>query len=194
MYLTKFIPTDWGMVLQNLIIQYEINTPNRIAGFLSQVDHESAHFTRIEENLNYSAQRLVEVYPKYFDRFNAPEYDRKPEAIANLVYSNRMGNGSPWTGDGYKYRGRGLIQLTGLSNYNAFALACGKSTDETVIYLSTKEGAAHSACWFWSNNNINHFADIGDVYGMTKKINGGSNGLKERTALYEKYKAELCSV
>jgi putative chitinase len=192
MDLSNLIPAEWAVILQPLLSQYNIDTPQRIAGFLSQVDIESAHFTALSENLNYSAHGLLTTFGSHFTEMEADSYAHKPEAIANRVYGGRMGNGAESSGDGWKYRGRGLIQLTGLTNYNAFALACGKTTDETVAYLETKEGAAHAACWFWANNNLNQFADIGDNIGMCKRINGGTNGLTERHRAYDKFKAQLC--
>lgn len=192
MDISNLIPAEWADVLQPLLSQYGIDTPNRVAGFLSQVDVESAHFTATVENLNYSQEGLVRTFPTHFDSLNAAEYARMPEAIANHVYANRMGNGPEYSGDGWKYKGRGLIQLTGKANYEQFALACGKSLDDTVAYMETKEGAAHSACWFWAQNNLNQFADIGDNLAMCKRINGGTNGLTERHTAYDKYKAALC--
>lgn len=192
MNLSKIIPQEWATILTPLLTQYGIDTPQRIAGFLSQVGHESNNFTVIKENLNYSAEGLLKTFPKYFDAISAAECQKMPVAIANKVYANRMGNGDERSGDGFRYRGRGLIQLTGKTNYEQFALACGKSLIDTIAYLETKEGAAHSACWYWAQNKLNDFADIGDNLAMCKKINGGTNGLSERHKLYDKYKAVLC--
>lgn len=165
--------------------RYEINTPERVAMFMAQVGHESGGLKRREENLNYSAQRLSQVFPRYFRDVDPNDYARNPEAIANRVYGNRMGNGDEDSGDGYRYRGRGFIQLTGKNNYQAFANAMGMSLDEAVDYLSTAEGAAMSAAWFWDMRNINPDADRGDVVTVTKKINGGTIGLAERKDLYQ---------
>lgn len=165
--------------------KYEINTPERVAMFMAQVGHESGGLKRREENLNYSAQRLTQVFPKYFRDVDPNDYARNPEKIANRVYGNRMGNGDEDSGDGYRYRGRGFIQLTGKNNYKAFADAMGMSLDEAVDYLSTAEGAAMSAAWFWDMRNLNADADRGDVVTVTKKINGGTIGLHERQALYK---------
>ena len=165
--------------------KYEINTPERVAMFMAQVGHESGGLKRREENLNYSAQRLTQVFPKYFRDVDPNDYARNPEKIANRVYGNRMGNGDEDSGDGYRYRGRGFIQLTGKNNYTAFANAMGMSLDEAVDYLSTAEGAAMSAAWFWDMRNLNADADRGDVVTVTKKINGGTIGLHERQALYK---------
>ena len=165
--------------------RYEINTPERVAMFMAQVGHESGGLKRREENLNYSAQRLTQVFPKYFRDVDPNDYARNPEKIANRVYGNRMGNGDEDSGDGYRYRGRGFIQLTGKNNYTAFANAMGMTLDEAVDYLSTAEGAAMSAAWFWDMRNLNADADRGDVVTVTKKINGGTIGLHERQALYK---------
>jgi putative chitinase len=165
--------------------RFEINTPQRIAMFLAQVGHESAGLTAVRENLNYKAATLSKVFPKYFRDRNPADYERQPEKIANLVYGNRMGNGPEESGDGYKYRGRGLIQLTGHDNYNAFANSMGMAIDEAVQYLETPEGAAMSAAWFWNSRKLNAVADAGDIVKSTKLINGGTIGLEERTELYE---------
>jgi len=171
--------------LNKAMEHFEINTPQRIAMFLAQVGHESGGLTATKENLNYRASQLLKVFPKYFRDRDPAEYERKPEKIANLVYSNRMGNGDEDSGDGYKYRGRGLIQLTGHDNYNSFANSMGMGIDETVLYLEGPEGAAMSAAWFWNSRHLNAVADAGDVVKATKLINGGTNGLQERTDLYE---------
>ena len=179
----------WHNALTILLPDYDINTPQRIAAFMAQCGHESANFTALKENLNYRAETLRKVFPKYFPTdAMAAEYASKPnkqEAIANLVYANRMGNGAPETGDGYKYCGRGLIQLTGKSNYQAFADSLEISPEEASEYLATFEGAAQSACWFWESNNLNRFADKGDIKGLTKAINGGYIGLEDRIKHYE---------
>jgi putative chitinase len=162
--------------------KYEINTKERVAGFLAQCGHESLDFTVLKENLNYGAKGLRGTFGKYFpDDATAAKYERKPEMIANRVYASRMGNGNESSGDGYKYRGRGAIQLTGCSNYTAFAKDVGKTIDETITYLETLEGAIESACWFWKKNGLNEIADKKDITLMTKRINGGTIGLEDRT-------------
>lgn len=177
-------------VINPLFKKYEITTINRIAGFLAQCSHESGGFKVKEENLNYSADALNRVFPKYFKNagVDANEYARKPEKIANRVYANRMGNGDEASGEGYKYRGRGYIQLTGKENYTKFANKIGKSLDEAVEYCTTDAGALESALFFWSENNLNSFCDKDDIVGMTKRINGGTNGLEDRKEKYEKFK------
>jgi putative chitinase len=179
----------WHRALAQLLPDYEINTPQRIAAFIAQCAHESGGFMVLKENLNYKAATLRKIFPKYFPTdAMAAEYAAKPnkqEAIANLVYANRMGNGGPETGDGYRFCGRGLIQLTGKQNYSWFAASIDISVEEASEYLQTFEGAAQSACWFWESNNLNRFADVGDIKGLTKAINGGFIGLEDRIAHYE---------
>ena len=170
--------------LNEVMTFYEINTPNRIAMFLAQVGHESGGLRATQENLNYRAETLVKVFPKYFRGKNPNEYAKNPEKIANLVYSNRMGNGTPESGDGYRYRGRGLIQLTGKSNYQAFAADMNLELEEVIDWCAEPEGACWSAGWFWDSRELNQWADKGDVLTVTKKINGGTIGLKDREEHY----------
>ncbi len=158
----------------------------RIAAFLAQVGHESGGFNFTKENLNYSAKALQSVFKKYFPtEKDALKYERKPEQIANRVYANRMKNGTEQSGDGWKYRGRGLIQLTGKENYTNFATYINKSLDDTIQYLETTEGAVMSAIWFWDKNNLNTFCDRDDFVGLTRRINGGTNGLADRQHHYD---------
>jgi putative chitinase len=160
--------------------------PKRMAAFLAQVAHESGAFNFTKEGLSYSAQSLVKVWPKRFPTTAiANQYARNPEKIANKVYANRMGNGDENSGDGYKFCGRGLIQLTGKDNYSKFAKSIGKTLDETVKYLETPEGAVASAAWFWDANKLNIYADKGDFVGLTKRINGGTIGLADRKHHYD---------
>jgi putative chitinase len=160
--------------------KYDINTPIRLAHFLAQTAHESGGFRVIEENLNYSAEGLERIFAKYFRELDASEYAHKPEMIANVVYANRMGNGDTESGDGYRFRGRGLIQLTGRDNYSAMASDLEVQVDDIVGYLATADGALESAAWFWQKNGINQIADNDDVVSVTKKVNGGTIGLEER--------------
>ena len=171
--------------LNKAMEHFEINNSKRVAMFIAQVGHESGGLNHTAENLNYKAATLSKVFPKYFRDNDPEEYAHNPEKIANLVYSNRMGNGDEESGDGYKYRGRGLIQLTGHDNYKHFADSLEMNIDEAVTYLETPEGAAMSAAWFWNSRHLNAVADEGDVTRATKLINGGIIGLEERTALYE---------
>lgn len=180
---------QWHHALSILLPDYEINTPKRIAAFIAQCAHESGGFTALKENLNYKPATLRKLFGKYFPTDAlAEEYCSKPNkqaAIANRVYASRMGNGDEASGDGYKYCGRGLIQLTGKSNYVAFADSLEISPEEASEYLATFEGAAQSACWFWETNNLNQYADKGDILTMTKRINGGTIGLEDRIKHYE---------
>lgn len=176
----------WVNALNQLLPDYEINTPKRIAAFIAQCAHESGGFKFLSENLNYRAESLMKTFPKYFHTKElANEYARKPQKIANRVYANRMGNGDEKSGDGFKYRGRGLIQLTGKDNYTWFAASLEISVEEASEYLETFEGAAQSACWFWEINNLNKEADAGDIKAMTRKINGGFIGLDDRIKHYK---------
>ncbi len=160
--------------------------PSRAAGFLAQLAHESGGFNAVVENLNYSAAGLRKTFSKYFPTDElAAQYARKPEMIANRVYANRMSNGPEASGDGWKFRGRGLIQLTGRHNYTRFAEGLGITLDETIAYLETPEGAVSSAGWFWDNNDLNNYCDRDDFVGLTKRINGGTIGLADRKHHYE---------
>jgi putative chitinase len=180
---------NWHNALMQLFPDYEINTPKRMAAFIAQCSHESAGFMILTENLNYKAATLRKIFPKYFpDDAIAQRYASMPnkqEAIANKVYANRMGNEDEASGDGYKYRGRGLIQLTGKQNYSWFAASLEISPEEATEYLGTFEGAAQSACWFWETNKLNQWADKGDIVTLTKRINGGTIGLDDRIKHYE---------
>lgn len=176
----------WHHALEQLLPDYEINTPRRIAAFVAQCAHESGGFRFVTENLNYKAESLMKVFPKYYhDMDLARAHAKNPQKIANRVYANRMGNGDEASGDGFRYRGRGLIQLTGKDNYTWFAASLEISVEEAAQYLETFEGAAQSACWFWENNKLNVEADAGDILKMTKKINGGTIGLEDRKKHYE---------
>ena len=179
----------WFDALSKLLPDYEINTANRMAAFLAQCSHESGGFTALKENLNYKPATLRKIFGKYFPTDElANEYCNRPnkqEAIANRVYANRMGNGDEASGDGFRYCGRGLIQLTGKDNYTWFAASLQITPPEASEYLQTFEGAVQSACWFWETNKLNQYADSGDILTMTKRINGGTIGLEDRIKHYE---------
>jgi putative chitinase len=179
---------NWHQALSQLFPDYGIDTPQRMAAFIAQCAHESANFMVLKENLNYRAATLRKIFPKYFpDDAIANDYASRPnkqEAIANKVYANRMGNGDEASGDGFRYCGRGLIQLTGKSNYSWFAASLEITVEEASEYLQTFEGAAQSACWFWETNNLNQWADKGDILTLTKRINGGTIGLEDRIKHY----------
>lgn len=179
----------------NLLESKSINTFNRVVYFFAQCSHESAGFSRRVENLKYSVDGLLKTFPKYFKtREFAEAYVNKKDRdvyIANRVYAGRLGNGDELSGDGYRYRGRGFIQLTGKDNYTRFASYLGRSLDDVVDYVSTVEGAFESAVWFWSVNSLNHFCDSEDFKGLTRAINGGLNGLDDRLSLKDKYSGLL---
>jgi putative chitinase len=179
---------QWTDALNKILPDYGIDTPERIAAFVAQSAHESGNFTALHENLNYRAETLRKVFPKYFPTDEiAQQYASQPnkaELIANRVYANRMGNGPESLGDGFKYCGRGLIQLTGKSNYQAFAESIETPVEQIPEFLATFEGAVQSACWFWESNNLNQYADSGDIVTMTKRINGGTIGLEDRKKHY----------
>lgn len=160
--------------------------PRRIAAFLAQVAHESGGFNFVQENLNYGAKGLMNTFKRYFPSEDlAKQYERKPEKIANRVYANRMKNGDEASGDGWKFRGRGLIQLTGRDNYTRFAKALEITLDEAISYLETPSGAVASAGWFWDTNKLNIYCDKDDFVGLTRRINGGTIGLEDRKHHYE---------
>lgn len=179
---------NWYSALSQLLPDYGIDTPQRIAAFIAQCSHESGGFTALRENLNYKPATLRKIFPKYFPNDQiANEYCSRPnkqEAIANKVYANRMGNGDEASGDGWRYAGKGLIQLTGKDNYTWFAASLEISVEEASEYLLTFEGAAQSACWFWETNKLNQWADAGDIVTLTKRINGGTIGLDDRIKHY----------
>ena len=185
-------PADLAECLTEQFEKYEINTINRAAGFLAQCGHESNGFTVLKENLNYSAEGLNKIFKKYFPTVaDATPYARNPEKIANKVYGGRMGNGLESSGDGYKFRGRGAIQLTGHDNYSQFAASVGLTIDEAVADLETLDGAIESACWFWKKNGLNAICEKDDILTRTKRINGGTIGLEDRKKHYEHAKHVL---
>jgi putative chitinase len=177
----------WYEALSEVLPDYDINTPQRIAAFLAQCAHESGGFKAIKENLNYRPATLVTLFKKYFDLDTATRYCAMPDkqaAIANRIYANRMGNGPEESGDGYRYCGRGLIQLTGKDNYTRYAQSTEQTVEEASEHLTTFEGCVQSAAWFWEANNLNQYADAGDILTMTKRINGGTIGLEDRVKHY----------
>jgi putative chitinase len=178
----------WFKALAQILPDYDINTSSRVAAFLAQTAHESGGYRAIKENLNYKAATLRKIFPKYFpDDATANHYaslPNKAEAIANKVYGGRMGNGPEESGDGYRYCGRGLIQLTGKDNYTRYAQSLEISVEEAQEHLTTFEGCVQSAAWFWEANNLNQWADKGDILTLTKRINGGTIGLEDRIKHY----------
>jgi putative chitinase len=184
-------PKPWYDAAIPMFEEYEINTVNRIAGFMAQTSHESRDFTALVENLNYSEKALNSVFGRYFgtgkNKRNAKDYARNQEKIANYVYQDEfrskrgaLGNTNP--GDGWLFRGRGIKQLTGRNNYAAFGKSVGMSAEEAAGYVATEKGAMESACWFWKTNKLQKWADKGDNKGLTKAINGGTIGLEDRNS------------
>jgi putative chitinase len=170
--------------LNAAMAKYQITTPARMAAFIAQVGHESGQLTAVVENLNYSAQALQVTWPSRFSAEQAAACARQPEKIANIAYASRMGNGAPGSGDGWKYRGRGLIQVTGKANYQKCGDALGLDLIAQPELLEQPANAAMSAAWFWSANGLNPLADAGDLHAITRKINGGLNGYADRAAIY----------
>ena len=196
--LAKIFPSTSRKILDRFVDplnitceKFEINTPKRAAAFIAQVGHESGGFIYTKENLNYSAAGLLKVFPKYFTQSTANAYARKPEKIANRVYANRMGNGNEASGDGWKFSGKGILQITGRDNTSRFAKYMGMTIDEACAYLLTDEGATVSAGWFWEVNNLNTLADADRFTDLTKRINGGTNGLAHRQELWALAKKAL---
>jgi putative chitinase len=179
---------DWHEALSQLLPDYDINTPQRIAAFVAQCAHESGNFMVLKENLNYRAATLRKIFPKYFPTDAiANDYAtrlNKQMHIASRAYANRMGNGDEASLEGWKFCGRGLIQLTGKNNYQAFADSLEMNVNDVPEYLGTFEGATQSACWFWETNNLNKWADAGDIRELTRRINGGYIGLEDRIKHY----------
>lgn len=185
-----------GIIPDNVIQQipvvmqkFSINTPLRLSHFLAQCGHESGGFKFLNENLNYSAAGLMSVFRKYFNNDTAKQYARQPERIANHVYANRMGNGTESSGEGWKFRGRGYIQLTGKDGYRNFSQSVDEDCVSNPDLVSSKYPLA-SAAWFFSRNGLNQISDQGPtesvVEKVTRRVNGGTNGLNERIALFNK--------
>jgi putative chitinase len=200
----------WARAVSLACQEFGIDTAQRIAGFLSQCAHESGGFERLQENLNYSADGMAAIWPRRFavlgpdkkpvkkDGKNQPNkfalaLHRKPEMIANVVYSSRMGNGPTESGEGWKYRGRGLKQLTGKDNHRACSEGLGVDLVENPDLLLDPVYAARSAAWFWATNKCNSFADSGDIEGLTKRINGGLIGIDDRKKRYASAMRSLSS-
>ncbi|WP_342650934.1 glycoside hydrolase family 19 protein [Pseudomonas sp. REB1044] len=176
--------------LNRAMTRYKIDSRLRVAAFLAQIGHESGQLRALSENLNYSAEALVRTWPTRFTAANVPAYARQPEKIANRVYGGRMGNGPEASGDGWRYRGRGLIQLTGRSNYRAAGQALGLPLEEQPELLEQPEHAAMSAAWWWAQHGLNELADAGRFKDIGSVINTGQpgrtpNGAAERQSLYD---------
>ena len=186
-------PATWAPALNEAMTRFDISSSGRMAAFLAQIAHESGQLTHLSENLNYSAPRLMQVWPKRFSTMEkAKQYERNPERLANNVYAGRLGNGDEASGDGWRYRGRGVIQLTGRDNYRAAAKGIGLPLEEEPDQLLQPGPAALSAAWFWQAHGLNELADANADFGtITKRINGGTVGLKERVAFWDKAKDVL---
>lgn len=188
---------QWVDPIRNVCAKYEINTVRRIAAFVTTLAHEGGFKVGRRENMNYSAKRMAEVWPSRFaDKWKMPNalaksLDRKPEEIANHVYANRMGNGAPESGDGWRYRGNGPIQLTGKDNHKAFAMEIGKAVEAASDYIATLEGGVEAAAWFWEENDVNRLADTPGVADETRRINGGTVGIADRTERFNRTVARL---
>ena len=175
---------EWYTALCDVLPRYEITSVNRVAMFMAQTAHESGGYTALTENLNYQAHGLTGTWPKRFPPDIATAYAHNPEKIANRAYCDRMGNGSEESGDGWKFHGRGLIQLTGRANYTKFAQMTGRDLDDAVAYCETPDGAIESACFFWKEEKLNAPSDAGNIEHVTRIINGGTLGLDDRTARF----------
>lgn len=187
--LKAFLPTNkkidiWLPLVNKILPEFDISTPLRIAAFFAQTAHESQDWTRLEENLNYNATRLMEVWPNRFSRVLSEISANRPERIANIVYSDRLGNGDPTSGDGYRYRGRGIIQLTGFNNYQAAAKSLGVTVPYLVDHLTDPEIALRAACDFWRSRGLNELSDKKMIVRISRVINGGEIGLSERRSRY----------
>jgi putative chitinase len=184
------IPDSVLSQIPDTMTKFNINTPLRLAHFLAQCSHESANFTAVRENLNYSADSLKKVFPKYFPGTLSEQYQRNPEKIASKVYGGRMGNGDETTKEGFKFRGRGFIQLTGKDNYKSFGQAINENLIENPDLVATKFPLL-SAAWFFSKNGINTIADKGPtdevIKEVTKRVNGGTIGLEDRVSKFKKF-------
>lgn len=183
---TAMMADKWCIPLRYTCSNFDINTPERVAGFLAQTGHESGGFRFTSEDLHYRAEALTRIWPTRFPPGVAESYAMQPEKIANRAYADRMGNGNETSGDGWKYRGRGLIQLTGKDNYAAFSLGADNEALVKPELVAEPELAALSAGWFWRENGLNELADNKDIVGMTRRINGGNNGLDDRQMRYSR--------
>ena len=184
--LTKHLPEHVYVQILDVVIKYNINTPLRLAHFLSQCHHESAGFNVVEENLNYSAEGLRRTFKKYFTQEQANEYAHNKVKIASRVYANRMGNGDEASQDGWLYRGRGYIQLTGKDNYAALNDQLPGDILKNPDLVATRYPML-SAAWFWDHNNINDLCDSETIEDVTRKVNGGLNGIVDRSRLFYDY-------
>jgi putative chitinase len=191
-------PEVWYPIAMEFFRVYEINTINRVASFMAQTAHESGDFRALEENLNYSVDGLLRTFPRYFGpgKRNPADYANNPQKLANYVYmdefrskSAALGNTRP--GDGWRFRGGGVKQLTGRNNFTRFGASIGMTPEAAADYVRTNRGAFESACWFWKTNNLARFADRDDIEGMSRAVNGGTIGLEDRKLRYTRAKTIL---
>jgi putative chitinase len=182
----RHAPPPWLAALLEELPHWGLDTDNEIASFIAQVAHESMEFTRFTENLSYSAERLQEVWRRRFPTIEvARRYERNPMALANFVYANRLGNGSPESGDGWRFRGRGPIQITGRRNYQACAKGINAPLLEQPELLLTPAIGIRSACWYWASRGLDRLDDDDDVLAETRAVNGGTHGLAQRQAYFD---------
>lgn len=182
---------QWVQPLQATCDNYHINTPLRIAAFLATIGVESARLTAVVESLNYSAEGLLSTFPKYFNSVEAAQYERQPQRIANRVYANRYGNGDEASGDGFRFRGRGLLQVTFRDNYASCGKAIALPLDSHPELLEQPCNAALAAGWYWDSRDLNKLADAGNFSGVCRGVNGALTGYAERLALYGAAKKSL---
>jgi putative chitinase len=190
---------DWYPIALDFFQKYDINTVNRVAGFMAQCSHESSDFKVLEENLNYSEQNLLTTFSRYFGsppKRNHRDYVRNPQKLANYVYMDefRSANsklGNVIAGDGWRFRGGGIKQITGRTNFTRFGRTIGMSAEQAADYVRTKQGSFESACWFWKVNNLQRFADSDNIDQMSRIVNGGENGLVDRRNRYNRFKILL---
>ena len=190
--LQQFLPRNphvehWFEALSQNLPDYQLTTVQRVASFLGETYVESAAYTAIQENLNYRAESLMRTWPSHFPTMEiANQYAHQPERIANRAYANRMGNGPEESGDGWAFCGRGLIQLTGRTNYTKFAESINTPVEEITAHLETFEGCVQSACWFWNSKGLNQYADQGAIDHESRIVNGGTLGLQQRGDAYRR--------
>ncbi|HZG32890.1 MAG TPA: hypothetical protein VEZ59_06410 [Sphingopyxis sp.] len=198
-HLRREVLAPWVDPIRRACARFRIDTIRRIAAFITTLAHEGGFRVGRREDMNYSAVRLSQVWPTRFaaggvkGKPNALAYqdERKPEALANYVYANRMGNGAPESGDGWRYRGNGPPQLTGAANHKAFAVDYGMPVEQAVEWIGTIEGGVAAAAWFWEENDINRLADTPGIKDETRAINGGETGLADRQHKFDTLVAEL---
>lgn len=185
-------PGLWSQILSKTAAEFEINTPDRLSMWLAQCGHESMEFNAVRENLSYSVLGLMKVWPKRFPTEEAARpFERQPERLANFVYANRLGNGDFASGDGWKYRGGGILQLTGRENYRNVGKAIGEPLEEQPRKIELRDVSARVGGYFWKSHGCNELADKGDFRAVTQVINGGQNGADARLAYAMKLRALL---